>query len=275
MALHELRHVEADHGLFAAEEVGRQRFGEFGFAHAGGAGEDEAGDGAVGVLEAHPGSTDGAGHGLHRFVLADEALVEGLLHVQQLGRLALGELLNRHARPGGHDLGDVLLGDHRHPVGIQRRFSRHGRGCEGFRAFAGFWRGLVLLPGLENSADLLAQLHFLVAQLTGFGEVLLADGILFLLLDIAQLLVHFLGCRGQLGIHQPHAAAGLVDQVNGLVGQEAIGDVAVAQGGRGHQGLVGDLEAVVGLIALPETPQDLDGVVHGGFTHHHWLEATL
>ena len=113
VALHEFRHVEADHRLFAAEEVGGQSFGELGFTHTGGAGENEAGDRAVGVLQTDPGTADGLGHRLDGFVLTDQTLVEGFLHVEQLDRLALGELLHRNTGPGGDDLGDVLLVHHR------------------------------------------------------------------------------------------------------------------------------------------------------------------
>ena len=45
-------------------------------------------------------------------------------------------------------------------------------------------------------------------------------------------------------------AAGLVDQVDGLVGQLPVGDVAVRQRRRGDDGRIGDLDAVVHLVAL-------------------------
>ena len=57
---------------------------------------------------------------------------------------------------------------------------------------------------------------------------------------------------------------GLVDEVDGLVGQEAAGEVAVGQHGRGHQGRVLDAHAVVDLVALLEAAQDGDGVLDRG-----------
>ena len=50
-------------------------------------------------------------HGLDRLVLADHALVQPLLHVDQLLDLALHQLRDRDAGPLGHDLGDVLVVD--------------------------------------------------------------------------------------------------------------------------------------------------------------------
>ncbi|GLE51006.1 hypothetical protein ATCCBAA256_05930 [Mycobacterium montefiorense] len=123
---------------------------------------------------------------------------------------------------------------------------------------------LVLPPGGQ-----LGQLLLLVRQ---FG---------------AQLFQPFLGCLvlffGQRHLfdlepaHQPldlvdldgpgvdlhfQPASGLVDQVDGLVRQEAGGDVAVGQRGRGHQCGVGDANPVVHLVAILQATQNADGVLH-------------
>ena len=55
-----------------------------------------------------PAAADGVGHGGDGVVLADDALVEVLLEVDQLGRLGLHQPAHRHAGPLRHDLGDVL-----------------------------------------------------------------------------------------------------------------------------------------------------------------------
>ena len=47
----------------------------------------------------------------HRLVLADHALVQALLHVDQLLGLALEQAVDRDARPAGDDDGDVVLVD--------------------------------------------------------------------------------------------------------------------------------------------------------------------
>ena len=59
-------------------------------------------------------------------------------------------------------------------------------------------------------------------------------------------------------------ARGLIDQVDGLVGQEAVGDVAVRQCGGGDDGAVGDPHAVVQFVFLLQAAQDRDRVSHGG-----------
>ena len=69
--------------------------------------------------------------------------------------------------------------------------------------------------------------------------------------------------------------ARLVHQVDGLVGQEAVRDVAVREHGRGDQGVVLDAHAVVHLEALLEAAQDGDRVLDARRVHHHRLEAAL
>ena len=72
---------------------------------------------------------------------------------------------------------------------------------------------------------------------------------------------------------QAQRRAGFVDQVDGLIGQEAVGDVAVREHGGGDDGRVLDAHAVVDLELLLEAAQDGDGVVHRGLADHHGLEA--
>ena len=69
--------------------------------------------------------------------------------------------------------------------------------------------------------------------------------------------------------------AGLVDEVDGLVGEEAVGDIAVGQGGGGDDGAVLDLDAVVHLVPLLQAAEDGDGVLHRGLGDHDGLEAPL
>ena len=69
--------------------------------------------------------------------------------------------------------------------------------------------------------------------------------------------------------------AGLVDQVDGLVRQEAVGDVAVGQLGRGLERLVGDADPVVRLVAVAQAPEDLDRLLDASARHLDRLEAAL
>ena len=69
--------------------------------------------------------------------------------------------------------------------------------------------------------------------------------------------------------------ARLVDQVDRLVGQEAVGDVAVGEISGRDECLVGDLDRVELLVDLAKSLQDLDRHRDRGLLHLHGLEATL
>ena len=70
------------------------------------------------------------------------------------------------------------------------------------------------------------------------------------------------------------AACGLVYQVDCLVGQKAIGNIAVGKIGRGHQRTIGDMYAMEDLVLLLQATQDRDGVLNGGLAYQHRLETT-
>ena len=115
----------------------------------------------------------------------------------------------------------------------------------------------------------------MVAEAAGLFEALSLDRVLLGLLDLRDLVLELFEVGRGLHALDAQARAGLVDQVDGLVGQVAIGDVAVGQVRRGHQRLVGDGDAVVGLVAVAQALQDLDRVGHRGLLDLDRLEAAL
>jgi hypothetical protein len=95
----ESRYVQLDQRGLAIEQEPREGLGQLRFSDTGGAGEDERTRGPLRVLQSGPGPADRPGHRLDRVVLADEALVQLGLHAEQPGRLLLGQLEDRDARP--------------------------------------------------------------------------------------------------------------------------------------------------------------------------------
>ena len=73
----------------------------------------------------------------------------------------------------------------------------------------------------------------------------------------------------------PHPGTGLVDEVDGLVGEEPIGQVAVGEVGCRHDCLVGEAHRVVGLVTVLQPHEDLDGVGEGRLVDVDGLEAPL
>ena len=66
---------------------------------------------------------------------------------------------------------------------------------------------------------------------------------------------------------------GLIHQIDGFVGQEAVGDVAVRQRRRRNQRAIGDPHAVVLLVLVLQAAQDRDGVLDARLVDEHRLEA--
>ena len=66
---------------------------------------------------------------------------------------------------------------------------------------------------------------------------------------------------------------GLVDQVDRLVRQEAVGDVTVGQGRGGDDRRIGDADAVMRLVLLLQAAQDRDRVLDRRLGDEHRLEA--
>ena len=116
--------------------------------------------------------------------------------------------------------------------------------------------------------DVLVQLGYLrLVVLAAYGLALYLQ-----LLQPAGYLIEFL--RHRVALHAQFGG-GLVHQVNGLVGQEAVADVAFRQLHSGYAGVVLYTHLVVVLIALLQTAQDADGTQLVGLVHHHRLETTL
>ena len=247
------------------------------------------------------------------FCLADDPLAEFVLHAQQLGGLTLEHPAGRNAGPRRHHVRDVVGSDLLLEHDVLARLGLRQRRVELLLHFRD--ASVAQLGGLGQVAVTLGPVGLATQPVQLFGEVTHdVDGALLvlpaggelgqLLLVVGQLgpqllqpilggVVGLLLQRHLLDLEAPdqpldlidldgpgvdlHAQprGGLVDKVDGLVGQEARGDVAVAQCGRRYQRGVGDAHAVVHLVAVLEPAQDADGVLDRRLAHQHLLETTF
>ena len=127
----------------------------------------------------------------------------------------------------------------------------------------------------SRSAFAQDELLLLVAQAGGGLEVLPVDRGLLALPHVGDLLVVLPQVGGRRHPADPQPRAGLVDQVDGLVGQEPVGDVAVGQRRRRDQRLVGDRHPVVRLVAVAQPLEHLDRVRDRRLGDLDRLEAAL
>src|SRR5579864_3171614 len=250
--LHVLRHVDLDERVLVAEEELGERARELGLADAGRAEEDERAGRPLRILDAGASAADRLGDGDDRLLLADDALVQLLLHADEPLRLRLGELEDRDARPHRDDVGDLLLAH----LGLLLEV-------------------LGAAPLLLELALLLRELALLVAQRGGLLEFLGLDRGLLLLADAVDLLLQLAVTRRRAHRADADARRGLVDEVDRLVGEMPVLDVAVGELGGRVQRLVGDLDAVMRLVPVAQPAQDLHGVVHRRLLDAHLLEAAL
>ncbi len=93
--------------------------------------------------------------------------------------------------------------------------------------------------------------------------------------DELDALLHFADFLGNAGLAEFHARAGLVDQVDGFVGKEAVGDVAVGEVDGIAQSLVGVADSVEFFVALANAGDDLNGFFFIRRGHFDGLEAAL
>ena len=201
----------------------------------------------------------------------DVVLVDLLLHHRRSGALfALGELLLELGEDPVLDLGDareiagalLALGLHAQLVdlpldvrhALQRSFSRDQRAASSSRtAFAS-----------ASSRSTGSRTRLRLVRHRGELDLELPDAPVGLVeLD-----------RRRVDLH-PQPRRRLVDEVDRLVGEEAVGDVPVGEHRGGDERGVADLDAVVRLVALLEAAEDRDRVRDRRLTDEDRLEAAL
>ena len=128
-------------------------------------------------------------------------------------------------------------------------------------------------PLLQDRFELFLGLLLLVAHGRGALEILVLDGPLLLGLDLLDLGLEPLDLRRAGHGADARARAGFVHDVNGLVRQEAVGDVTIRELDRGFDGLVGELGLVMVLVFRAEALEDQNGLVDGGSFDLDRLEA--
>ena len=249
--LHVLGHVERDQRLVVAEQELGEGLGEFGLADAGRPEEDERTAGATWVLQACACASDALADGLDRHFLADDPLVQFGFHVEQLGGLFLGQLVDRDTGPDAEHFGHGLF------VHLVEQVDTAGLD---FGLFGGL---------------LLEQRLLLIAEASSFFEALFFDSLLLGFLDLGQTGLHLLQIWRCAHPLDAQARAGFVDQVDCLVGKVTVADVPIGQVRRGNERLVGDGHPVMGLVLVANALEDLDRVGHCRLFDFDRLESPL
>src|SRR5882762_5613258 len=233
--LHELGHIEADQRLLAAEHELRQGARHFRLADACGAEEQERSNRPVRALQPGPRTADGAGQSHDRLILRTHAPVQLFFNAQQLRRFLFLERHDGHAGPARNHIFNVFPAND-----AARRF--------------------VEVVLLTQGAQVLAFLAFFVGVEARLLELVVRDGVVHAVRDELDALLHFGDFFRHGGLAQLHASTGFVDQVDGLVGQKAVWNVAVRMRDRESDRVVGVGDGVKLLVALLDAEQNLGGI---------------
>ena len=308
VALLVLGHVEPDHRALVVEHELRERARELGLADAGRAEEDERADRAVRILQPGARAPERVRDRLDGRVLADDALVQPLLHVDELLDLALEQPRDGNARPRRDDGGDVVLVDlllHHRRLGRLLALARAPARARGGSRSGSPRRARGSRARSSRSASMRSSSICRLISATRCERVLLARPARGELVARApsprrararrgsRTLSRLVRHRGELDLELAHAALGLVEldrrgvdlhpqprgrlvhEVDRLVRKEPVGDVPVREHRRGDERRVADLDAVVRLVALLQAAQDGDRVRHRGLADEDRLEAPL
>ena len=312
--LHIFGHIDTHHVALVVKQSLCQRLGKLGLADACGAKEQEAADGAVGVGDTGAAAQDSLAHLGHGLVLTDDPLVQHIVQMQQLLAFALHQLFYRDAGPACHDAGDLLIGHAiaqqavlllggSHLFLLGQLLLQLGQlavfqlgGLVQVVLALGFLDGgiglldlltqalhlangvLLVLPLCLHAAELILQFGKLLFQILqaalaqGVGLLFQAHLLDLQLGDAVRQIVHLAGHTVHLGLDH---GAGFIHKVDGLIRQEAVGDIAVGKRSSGDQGAIVDLYAVEHLVPLFQAAQNGDGILHGRLIHLHRLEPAL
>ena len=264
------------------------------------------------VRKAGTGTQHGISHGLDCLVLPHDTAVQLVAQLKQLVALGLKQAGHRDAGPLGHNLGDIVrtnflaqevffltLGVRRVLEFLlqtrQRGVRQLGRPAQvagalgllyavvglldfGLKGADAVDIGLLLLPlGLQGGllGAQFGQLVFKLAEaLLGGIIVFLAQGLTldFELHDLAVRLIEFRG----LGVNlRTDHGTGLVDKVDGLVGELTVRNVAAGEHDSLDQCGIADTHTMMHFKAFLQAAQDGDGVLNARFVDHDGLEPAL
>ena len=171
--------------------------------------------------------------------------------MQQFRAFLFGQL--KHRDTGGHcqDFRNRVLINSADPVAFSR-----------------------LPVGLQLGA-FFTKLLFFITQARGFFKVLGINRGFFIAAHLIDFVIHFPNLGGCSHAVNPQARPGLVNQIDRLIGQVAIRNIAVGQRGRRPNRVIGNHYPVVCLVTIPQTGQNLYGIFHAGLFYLHRLETPL
>ncbi len=126
-----------------------------------------------------------------------------------------------------------------------------------------------------QGTQVLALFALLVGVEAGLLKFVVRDGVFHAMHDELDPLLHLGDVLGQGSLAKLHARAGLIDQIDGLVWQEAVGQITVGVRHGESDRVVGVADGVKLLVALLDAKQNLHCVGFVRRRNFYRLEAAL
>src|SRR5579862_3148992 len=120
--------------------------------------------------------------------------------------------------------------------------------------------GFIEVVFFAKSAQVLALLAFLIRVEARLLELVVRDGILHTVDDELDAFLDFGDLLGQGSLAQLYARSGFVDEIDGLIRQEAVRNIAVGMRHREVDGVVGVSDGVKLLVPVFDSEQNLGGI---------------
>src|SRR6266404_343584 len=250
MLFHEFRHIETHQRFLGAEQKFRKPARNFGFADARRAKENKRTDRTGWRFQAGAAAADGASKRSNRFILADHTLVKFRFDTQQLLLLVFLDGGDGNACPTGNHFFNILTADD-----------------------AG--GGVIQLVTIAQSAQRFLFLALFLGIEARFLEFMRGDRAFHAVGDELHTLLYFADFFRNRRLTQFYARARFVDQVDGFVRQEAIGNVAVRKIDRVAQRFFGIADGMKLFVAFAHATEHENGFVFVRSRHLHGLEAAL
>ena len=314
MLLHVFAHIDTNHVALIIKEHLSQGLSQLGLADTGRTKEDERANRTVRVLDAGTRTDNCLADSLHCLVLADNMLVQDFLQMYQLLTLARTQTRNRNTGPGADNLRDILLVDlfleHHIIVAVlvllrqisqlllQLRQTTIFQLCQLIQVIVAFSllhlvlhsvdfllhltytgdRSLLCIPALYQLIVFLTQSCQLILELCQtvlrLSIVLLRQSLRFNL-QLQNTALAFVKLRRQRINLSTQTGSSLIYQVNSLIRQKTVIDIAVRKHSSSNQGSVFNTHAMMYLITLAQTTQNRNSILNTRLFYHNRLETTL
>ena len=246
MLLHVLGHIEADDRLLRAEHRLGKSACKFRLADARRSEEEEGADRTARILNPRTGTPHRLGDRAHRLILTDDTTADVLFESEQTVRFLRRNALYGNSRPLRYNIRNIVLRD------------------DNLRA---------LISAVTRRVELGTQFLLAVTQPRRRLIVLTADRCILLLYNLGNFCTQTRDLVGVADILHAHTRCCLIHQVDCLVRQTAIRDVALREAHRRANGGILNARTVELLVFTAQPAKNLLCILLARLFHHDGLEA--